>query len=208
MDPLSDQPILVPPSGHVAGVSGLVRRTHGESTERLPMRRCSAPAASRSRSATRSRSISTVPASTRSERPPRAGFAFGARALSSDPEWRYVNLRRSFIYIAESIEKRTRWAVFEPNDKELWSQLRARSRPFLLARGSKEPSAAPLRGGLHVKCDEETNARHRVRPGGGRGRGRSAETRRVRGLRDPPIHGGSVEADLRDAGPKPDGRRR
>ncbi len=45
---------------------------------------------------------------------------WGARTLSSDPEWRYLNVRRLFNYISESILEGTQWAVFEPNDERLW----------------------------------------------------------------------------------------
>ena len=49
---------------------------------------------------------------------------WGARTLSSDPEWRYINVRRLFNYISESIMSGTQWSVFEPNDEFLWLQLR------------------------------------------------------------------------------------
>src|SRR5215213_8357475 len=48
----------------------------------------------------------------------------GRRTLSSDPEWRYINVRRLFNYVAESIMEGTQWSVFEPNDQRLWMQLR------------------------------------------------------------------------------------
>ena len=49
---------------------------------------------------------------------------WGARTLSSDPEWRYLNVRRLFNYLSESILEGTQWAVFEPNDERLWIRLR------------------------------------------------------------------------------------
>ena len=42
---------------------------------------------------------------------------WGARTLSSDPEWRYINVRRLFNYVSESIMEGTQWSVFEPNDQ-------------------------------------------------------------------------------------------
>ena len=56
--------------------------------------------------------------------PGRGIRVWGARTLSSDPEWRYINVRRLFNYIAESIMEGTQWSVFEPNDQFLWLQLR------------------------------------------------------------------------------------
>ena len=50
--------------------------------------------------------------------------AFGARTVTSDPEWRYVPVRRTAIMLRVSIYYGIQWAVFEPNDEPLWSQLR------------------------------------------------------------------------------------
>ncbi len=52
----------------------------------------------------------------------RGNRVWGARTLSSDPEWMYVNVRRLFIYLEHSIDKATQWAVFEPNNESLWRQ--------------------------------------------------------------------------------------
>ncbi|HUO39528.1 MAG TPA: phage tail sheath subtilisin-like domain-containing protein, partial [Mycobacterium sp.] len=49
---------------------------------------------------------------------------WGARTLSSDPAWRYLNIRRLFNYLEESILENTDWVVFEPNDPALWAKLR------------------------------------------------------------------------------------
>ncbi|MCB1869368.1 MAG: phage tail sheath family protein, partial [Gammaproteobacteria bacterium] len=65
---------------------------------------------------------------------PNFGSVFwGARTLStnSDPEWRYVPVRRTAIYIEESIYRGIQWAVFEPNDHPLWSSLRANIGAFM-----------------------------------------------------------------------------
>ena len=51
--------------------------------------------------------------------------------MSSDPEWKYVNVRRLFNYLEHSIDRATQWAVFEPNDETLWSQLRLAITSFL-----------------------------------------------------------------------------
>jgi phage tail sheath protein FI len=56
---------------------------------------------------------------------------WGARTLSSDPEWSYVNVRRLLIFLEESIAKGTRWAVFEPNDESLWRQIASNISNFL-----------------------------------------------------------------------------
>jgi len=58
---------------------------------------------------------------------------WGARTLSTkaDPEWRYVPVRRTAIYIKESIYRGIKWVVFEPNDRPLWSSLRATIGAFM-----------------------------------------------------------------------------
>ena len=84
---------------------------------------------------------------------------WGARTLSSDPEWRYLNVRRLFNYISESIMEGTQWAVFEPNDERLWSS------PADLRRRTSSPapgararcSARRPEQAFYVKCDAETN---------------------------------------------------
>jgi uncharacterized protein len=49
---------------------------------------------------------------------------WGARTMSSDPLWKYVNVRRLFLYVRESIDEGTQWVVFEPNDEPLWARVR------------------------------------------------------------------------------------
>lgn len=56
---------------------------------------------------------------------------WGARTCSSDGNWKYVNVRRLFLYIEQSIKVNTNWAVFEPNDELLWSRVEGTIRVFL-----------------------------------------------------------------------------
>lgn len=82
---------------------------------------------------------------------------WGARTISSDPEWKYVNLRRYFAYLEHSIDKGTQWAVFEPNGDQLWANVRRTIEDFLLNEwtngallGDKPEKA------YFVKCDRST----------------------------------------------------
>jgi len=83
---------------------------------------------------------------------------WGARTISSDPEWRYVNVRRLFNMVEHSIENGTQWCVFEPNDQKLWKKVSRNITAFLLrvyrdgALFGATPDAA-----FYVKCDDETN---------------------------------------------------
>jgi hypothetical protein len=83
---------------------------------------------------------------------------WGARTLSSDPDWRYINVRRTFSAICKSLKRGTQWAVFEPNDKNLRKRLVRHVSGFLLdlwMRGYLSGSTAEQ--GFYVRCDEELN---------------------------------------------------
>lgn len=56
---------------------------------------------------------------------------WGARTATSNPSWKYVNVRRLFIFIEESIRANTNWAVFEPNDETLWVRVKRTIDVFL-----------------------------------------------------------------------------
>ncbi len=87
----------------------------------------------------------------------RGNRVWGARTISSDPEWRYVNVRRLFIFVEHSIDKGTQWAVFEPNGPKLWANVRQTIEDFLLVLwrdgallGDKPEQA------YFVRCDRTT----------------------------------------------------
>ncbi|WP_398305414.1 phage tail sheath family protein [Zoogloea sp.] len=82
---------------------------------------------------------------------------WGARTISSDPEWTYINVRRLFIYLEHSIDRSTQWAVFEPNNEELWLKIRLTIEGFLYdvwrtgaLLGSRPEDA------YFVRCDRTT----------------------------------------------------
>ena len=82
---------------------------------------------------------------------------WGARTIASGPEWKYVNLRRYIAYLEHSIDKGTRWAVFEPNGDQLWANVRRTVSDFLLNEwqtgallGDKPEKA------YFVRCDRST----------------------------------------------------
>lgn len=56
---------------------------------------------------------------------------WGARTLASNPLWRYINVRRLFIFLEESVRRSTDWVVFEPNDEELWARVKRSLESFL-----------------------------------------------------------------------------
>jgi phage tail sheath protein FI len=89
--------------------------------------------------------------------PGRGYRLWGARTMSSDPEWKYVNLRRYFAFLEHSIDRGTQWAVFEPNGEQLWANVRRTIEDFLFDQwqngallGDKPEKA------YFVKCDRTT----------------------------------------------------
>lgn len=82
---------------------------------------------------------------------------WGARTISSDPEWKYLNVRRYFNYLGASIDRGTQWAVFEPNGEMLWANVRGTISDFLYNEwrngallGTKPEEA------FFVRCDRTT----------------------------------------------------
>jgi phage tail sheath protein FI len=85
---------------------------------------------------------------------------WGARTVGGDrnAEWKYINVRRFFLFLRESIDEGTQWVVFEPNDPALWGKIRRNVSAFLTnvwrtgALFGLTPEEA-----FYVKCDAETN---------------------------------------------------
>jgi phage tail sheath protein FI len=80
--------------------------------------------------------------------PGRGIRVWGARTMSSDPLWKYVNVRRLFIFLEASIYQSTQWVVFEPNDQRLWNRVKQTVTLFLRTQwregalmGAKEEEA-------------------------------------------------------------------
>lgn len=90
--------------------------------------------------------------------PGRGIRVWGARTVSSDPAWRYVNVRRLFLMVEESIEDGTQWVVFEPNDERLWKKITRNVSAYLrrVWRDGALLGTTPEEA-FYVKCDEETN---------------------------------------------------
>jgi phage tail sheath protein FI len=92
--------------------------------------------------------------------------SWGSRTLSSDPEWRYVPVRRTALFLKESLRRGLQWAVFEPNDQDLWDRVRINISAFMLSlfRQGAFQGATPSEAFL-VKCDRETNPQELIDQG-------------------------------------------
>ncbi|MDQ1531607.1 MAG: uncharacterized protein QOE37_1712 [Microbacteriaceae bacterium] len=157
-DPVTSTIRFVPPSGHVAGI--WARNDAERGVHKAPANEIVRGAVDLHTKITRTEQELLNPIGVNVIRSfPGGGIrVWGARTLSSDPAWRYVNLRRLFNYLEKSILTQTQFAVFEPNDQALWGRLTRTIRAFLL----NEWRAGSLFGSLEaeaffVKCDAETN---------------------------------------------------
>jgi uncharacterized protein len=91
---------------------------------------------------------------------------WGARTVTSDPEYGYIPVRRMAIFLRVSIYRGIQWAVFEPNDEPLWSELRLNVRSFmtgLFRRGAFQGSTPSQ--AFFVKCDGETTTQDDINLG-------------------------------------------
>ncbi|TQV71497.1 phage tail protein [Aliikangiella marina] len=89
--------------------------------------------------------------------PGRGHRVWGGRTLSSDPEWKYLNIRRFFLYLERSIEKSTQWVVFEPNGERLWDNVRSTVEDFLYNEWFNGRLLGPTpKHAYFVRCDRST----------------------------------------------------
>jgi uncharacterized protein len=159
-DPLSPNDLVdVPPSGHLAGIWARTDATRG--VHKAPANEAVRGALNLSYLLTRDEQgvlnqsgINCIRSFTRE------GIrVWGARTIADgSSEWRYLNVRRLFNMIEESIATSTRWIVFEPNDRTLWKSIRRDISAFLtrLWRDGALMGRTPQEA-FFVKCDDETN---------------------------------------------------
>ena len=165
-DPMTNTPMLIPSGGHIAGIyarSDTERGVH------------KAPANERVRGATdvqfnvtkgeqevlNPRGVNCIRSFTG-----RGILVWGARTISTDPLWKYVNVRRLFLFLEKSIERSTQWVVFEPNNERLWARVKQSVSDFLMqvwkdgALMGTTPEEA-----FFVKCDETTMTPNEIETG-------------------------------------------
>lgn len=163
---LSDSPQtskFVPPSGHVVGI---YNRTDAErGVHKAPANEVILGATNLEIDLTKGEQDTLNPIGVNCIRsfPGRGIRVWGARTLSSDGSWRYINVRRLFSQVGQSLDVGLQWVVFEPNDSNLWARVRRDITAFLRviwrsgALFGSSPDAA-----FYVKCDAELNP-HEIR---------------------------------------------
>ena len=158
MDPATEQLISMPPSGHVAGLWARNDNTRG--VHKAPANEVLQGVVGLAYQVTKGEQDTLNPIGINCVRafPGRGIRVWGARTLSSDPAWRYINVRRLFNFVEKSIENGTQWVVFEPNNRKLWARVSRDVSAFLRTvwRDGALFGSAPSEA-FYVKCDDELN---------------------------------------------------
>jgi phage tail sheath protein FI len=158
-NPGGTRPLLMPPSGHMAGVWS--RSDNARGVHKAPANEPISGCQSLGTQVTHAEQALLNPQGINVIRsfPGRGIRVWGARtATTSDRDWQYINVRRLFNYVEESISEGTQWVVFEPNNPDLWQRITRTVSAFLTvtwrsgALFGRKPEEA-----FYVKCDEETN---------------------------------------------------
>lgn len=154
----SGRDLFVPPSGHVAGVYARVENREG--VGRAPANEPLDGVVEFEFCLTDAQQAVLNPRGVNCLRsfPGRGLLVWGARTLSPDPLWRYVNVRRLALAVIKQILVNLRWTVFEPNGEPLWRNIVATLTTYLrdLFRRGALAGAKPEEA-FFVKCDAETN---------------------------------------------------
>lgn len=131
LDPLTKNTIAIPPSGSVAGIYARTDNTRG--VHKAPANEIVSACVGLDCNYTTGEQDLLNPKGVNLIRsfPGQGIRVWGARTVSSNALWKYVNVRRLFIYIEESIRTSTNWVVFEPNDQLLWLRVRRTIEIFL-----------------------------------------------------------------------------
>lgn len=157
LDPVTREPIFLPPSGFVAGI--YARNDTDRAVYKAPANEVVNLSLGFEILLNKAQQEVLNPEGINAFRyfEGRGYRLWGARTTSSDPEWKYVNVRRYFAYLERSIDRGTQWAVFEPNGEQLWANVRRTIDDFLLNEWQKgallgeKPEKA-----YFVRCDRST----------------------------------------------------
>ena len=157
---------LVPPGGHIAGI--YARTDTEKGVHKAPANETIRGIAGLEFIITKEEQDILNPRGVNCIRafPGRGIRVWGARTISSDPLWKYINVRRLFLFLEESIEEGTQWVVFEPNDERLWARVKQSITNFL----TKVWKDGALMGttpeeAFFVKCDRTTMTKNDIANG-------------------------------------------
>jgi phage tail sheath protein FI len=157
INPISGQKVLVPPGGHVLGI--YARSDTNIGVHKDPANEIISNIDSLQFLLTDQQQAQLNPIGINALRCFKnyGNLVWGGRTTTTDPDWKYINVRRLFIFIEKSIQRSTRWVVFEINDEPLWARVRRSIGDFLyrlwldgMLQGAKKEEA------FFVKCDRTT----------------------------------------------------
>ena len=159
-DPVTAAEIAVPPSGHLAGVYARVDAERG--VHKAPANEVIRGALDLTKRLGKADQDGLNKDGINCIRELNGNIrVWGARTIGGDAngEWKYVNVRRLFLYLRESIDEATQWVVFEPNEPALWAQISRNVTAFLTTvwRAGALFGATPEQA-FYVKCNAETNS--------------------------------------------------
>ena len=156
-DRRTNQRVAVPPGGHVAGV--YARSDAERGVHKAPANEQLRGVDELDRNFTKGDQETLNPKGVNCIRSFRGRgiVVWGARTTSPNPLWKYLNVRRLFLYLEESIDEGTQWAVFEPNDERLWARVRQSISNFLTTawRDGALMGTTPEEA-FYVTCDRTT----------------------------------------------------
>lgn len=159
LKPKGDGLKFVPPSGHMAGIYARVDTRRG--VHKAPANEVVVGAVGLKYQISKAQQDGLNPQGVNVIRKLNNNITvWGARTIGGDAngEWKYINVRRLFLFLRESIDEGTQWVVFEPNNYELWAKIRRNITAFLTIvwRNGALFGLTPEEA-FFVKCDEELN---------------------------------------------------
>lgn len=157
VDPLTNQQINLPPSGFVAGI--YARNDVEIGVHKAPANEVVRGAIALETTINKAQQDILNPLGINCIRAfeNRGIRVWGARTISSDPEWKYLNIRRYFAYLEASIDKATQWSVFQPNGERLWDNVRRSIEGFLENEWREGHLAgSKIEQAFFVRCDRST----------------------------------------------------
>jgi phage tail sheath protein FI len=158
-DPVTNAPAFVAPSGHIAGIYARVDAQRG--VHKAPANEVIRGAIGLAARLGKADQDGLNPAGINVIRNLNGNITvWGARTLGGDAnnEWKYINVRRLFLFLRKSIDQGTQWVVFEPNDISLWAKITRNVNAFLtnVWRSGALFGATPQEA-FYVRCDASTN---------------------------------------------------
>jgi hypothetical protein len=156
-DPMSGSDIALPPSGFVAGI--FARNDAATAVNRAPANEAVVLASGfeRTITAAEQQTLNSQGINCFKSLPGHGNLLWGARTISTDSDWKYVNVRRFIAYLEQSIAQGLQWVVFEPNNEPLWARVREIIGDFLRREwmGGRLLGAKPA-DAYFVRCDRTT----------------------------------------------------